>query len=125
MYNDEVLYSLTGVNLRIDRILHDTIFTSDLCLFEYCSIQDTTFPLPDSIIDRFCSKILPQIGHQIKSLSLSRASIERVLHATNYPNLNYLGLFDISFKTTFSLFSGKIFHCRIFIIAVNKCLNIS
>ncbi|CAF3867585.1 unnamed protein product [Adineta steineri] len=95
LYNDQVLYSLMDVNQRLNRIVHDTNFIRHLCLLEYCPIHDSTSPLPDSIMDRFCSKILPEIGHQIKTLFLSRTSIERVLRATNYPNLNNLGLCDV------------------------------
>ncbi|CAF4018567.1 unnamed protein product [Rotaria sordida] len=95
------------VNQRFDRIVHDTVFIRDLCLLEYCPIDDSTFPLSDTIIDRFCSKILPQIGHKIKTLFLSRTSIERVLHATNYSNLNHLGLCDIEYKVAKSLFDDE------------------
>ncbi len=103
LYNDEVLYSLMGVNQRLNRIVHDTIFTRELCLIEYCPNSNSTFPLPDPILDRFCSKLLPKIGHKIESLFLERTSIERVLHVTNYPNLNNLGLCDIHLKTAMSL----------------------
>jgi hypothetical protein len=104
LYNHEVLYSLIGVNQRLDRIVHDKIFTRDLCLLRYCSYDDSIIPLPDSRIDRCCSKILPDIGHQIESLFLEQTSIERILHATNYPNLNNLGLCDVNYKVAISLF---------------------
>ncbi|CAF4768329.1 unnamed protein product [Rotaria sp. Silwood1] len=120
LYNGEVLYSLMDVNQRFDRIVHDTIFTRDLCLLEYCPVDDSTFPLPDPIIDRFCSKILPEIGHQIKTLFLSRTSIERVLYTTNYPNLNHLGLCDIEYKVAKSLFA----ELHVTLIRMEDCLNI-
>ncbi|CAF2878107.1 unnamed protein product [Rotaria sp. Silwood2] len=104
LYNVEVLYSLMGVNQRFNRIVHDTIFTRVLYLLKYCPDDDSTFPLPDPILDRFCSKILPEIGHQIETLFLERTSVERVLYATNYPNLNNLGLCDIDIKLAMSLF---------------------
>jgi hypothetical protein len=107
LYNHEVLYSLMSVNQRLNRIAHDRIFTRHLCLLEYCRIDDSSIPLSDSILDRFCSKILPEIGHEIETLYLEETSIERVLHATNYPNLNNLGLCDIGDKLVMSLFSGK------------------
>ncbi len=107
--NDKVLYSLMGVNQRLNRIVHDKIFTRHLYLLEYCPVADSTFPLPNPILDRFCSKILPEIGHQIETLYLKGISIEPVLHATNYPNLNNLGLCDIYFKQALSLFAGKRF----------------
>ncbi|CAF0832410.1 unnamed protein product [Adineta steineri] len=93
--NFEVLYYLMDVNQRINRIARDRIFTHHLCLLEYCRIDDSSIPLSGPILDRFCSKILPEIGHQIETLYLERTSIERVLRATNYPNLNSLGLCDI------------------------------
>src|SRR5277367_5992375 len=70
LYNNEVLYSLIGVNQRLNRIVHDTIFTRGLCLLEYLPDNKCASPLPDPILDRFCSKILPEIGHQIESLFL-------------------------------------------------------
>ncbi|CAF1513899.1 unnamed protein product [Rotaria magnacalcarata] len=102
--NDEVLYSLTDVNQRFNRIVHDTIFTRYLCLLEYCADDNSTYPLPDPILDRLCSKILPAIGHQIESLFLERTSIKRVLHATNYPHLVDLGLCNFHFEDAMSLF---------------------
>jgi len=116
LYNDEVLYSLMGVNQRLNSIVHDTIFTRVLYLLKRCPDDDSTFPLPDPILDRFCSKILPEIGHQIETLFLERTSIERVLHATNYPNLNNLGLCDIDFKQAMSLFDSKRFSLIDFIV---------
>ncbi len=109
LYNDEVLYSLMDVNQRLNRILHDRIFTRHLCLLKYCRIDNSTIPLPDLILDRFCSKILPKIRHQIETLYLEGTSIERVLHARNYINLNKLGLCDITYNEAMYLFTGKRF----------------
>jgi hypothetical protein len=109
LYNVEVLYSLMGVNQRLNRIVHDTIFTRALHLLTHCPDDDSTFPLPDSILDQFCSNILPEIGHKIETLFLERTSIERVLYAANYLNLNNLGLCDIDLKLAIALFVGKRF----------------
>jgi len=116
LYNNEVLYSFIDVNQRLNRIVHDRIFTRDLCLLKYCPIDDSTFPLPDPILDQFCSKILPEIGHQIETLYLERTSIEPVLRATNYPNLNNLGLCDINFDLAVNMFGGKRFSLIDFIV---------
>ncbi|CAF5216542.1 unnamed protein product, partial [Rotaria magnacalcarata] len=35
--NDEVFYSLIGVNKRLNTLVHDTIFTSHLTLMKYFS----------------------------------------------------------------------------------------
>jgi hypothetical protein len=66
-------------------------------------------PLPDSILDRFCSEILPEIHHKIKWLNLESLSMKHILFATNYPNLYGLGLYDIEIETVLPLFFGKIF----------------
>ncbi|CAF4202256.1 unnamed protein product, partial [Rotaria sordida] len=79
-----------------------------LHLLEYCRIDDSSLPLSDLILNRFCSRILPEIGHEIETLYLEGTSIERVLHATNYPNLNNLGLCDIDDKLAMSFFSESV-----------------
>ncbi|CAF1226607.1 unnamed protein product [Rotaria sordida] len=92
LYDAEVLYSLIGVNKRLSTITNDSIFTSHLTLTYFS--DDFHYPLPDPMVDRFCSKILHEIHHKIKWLNLESTSIQRILRATNYPNLYGLGLYD-------------------------------
>ena len=106
--NIELLYSLINVNERIKRIVHDSIFTSRMTLLHYFS-KDYIYPLPDPILDRFCSYILPSIHHQVKWLNLESSTMERILLSTNYPNLYGLGLYHISSDTALRLFTGKKF----------------
>jgi hypothetical protein len=106
--NASLLYSLIGVNKRLNTIVRDQIFTSHLTL-RYSS-DDSTRRLHESMIDRFCSQILPEIHHQIEWLDLESSSMERILRAADYPNLCGLGLFDIDIETAVSLFIGKIFQ---------------
>ncbi|CAF1434138.1 unnamed protein product [Rotaria sordida] len=105
--NVEVLSSLFNVNKRLNKIVHDSIFTSDLTLLKYLS-DDSTYSLPDPLLDRFCSEILPSIDHKIKLLTLESLSMKRILLSTNYPNLNGLGIYNIKMKAALSLFTGKI-----------------
>ncbi len=107
--NASLLYSLIGVNKRLNTIVRDPIFTSHLTLMRY-STDDSIRRLHKSMIDRFCSEILPEIHHQIEWLDLESSSIERILRAADYPNLCGLGLFDIDIETAVSLFIGKIFQ---------------
>ncbi len=86
LYNVEVLYSLIGVNKRLNTIVHDPIFTSYLT-FMICFSDGSIDPLPDPILDRFCLQILLEIHHEIKWLNSELSSIERILLYTNYPNL--------------------------------------
>jgi hypothetical protein len=62
--NVEALSSLFNVNKRLNKIVHDSIFTSDLTLLKYLS-HDSTYSLPDPLLDRFCSEILPSIHHKM------------------------------------------------------------
>ncbi|CAF1414465.1 unnamed protein product [Rotaria sordida] len=111
--NVEVLSSLFNVNKRLNRIVHDSIFTSDLTLLKYLS-DDSTYSLPDPLLDRFCSEILPSIDHKIKWLTLESLSMKRVLLSTNYPNLNGLGIYNIKMKAALSLFTDEITFTDLF-----------
>lgn len=104
--NAEILNSLMGINTRLDQILCDPIFTNHLTLMRSSS-NDLFHPLVDVILDRFCSKVLPQIHRNIKRLNLESLSMERILLASDYPNLCGLGLYQIDYDTALRLFSGK------------------
>ncbi|CAF4777360.1 unnamed protein product, partial [Rotaria sp. Silwood2] len=97
--NVEMLNSLMGINRRLDKILRDPIFSSHLTLMRSSS-NGLFHPLVDIMIDRFCSQILPQIHHNIKWLNLESLSMERVLLASDYPNLCGLGLYQINYDAT-------------------------
>ncbi|CAF3501521.1 unnamed protein product [Rotaria sp. Silwood1] len=102
LWNIQVLYSLIGVNKRLNAIVHDPIFANRLTLMKDFSAYSIG-RLPDSILERFCSEILPEIHHNIKWLNLESSSMKRILLATNYPNLYGLGLYDIEIETVLSL----------------------
>jgi len=109
LYNVEALFYLIDVNQLLNRILHDPIFTSNLSLLIYYRDRNSIYPLCDLVLDRFCSTILPQIGHQIKTLFLEGTSTNRILRASNYPNLHCLSLYNIEVEVAKSLFAGKRF----------------
>ena len=85
--NMEILYSLVGVNKRLNKIAHDSIFTNDLSLLMSTS-DGLVYSLSDLILNRFCSYILPKIHQKIKWLHIESRSMERILRATNYPKFN-------------------------------------
>ena len=107
--NVEVLYSLKDVNKRLNAIACDSIFTNRLTLLKHVSHYRID-SLPEPILSRFCSQILPEIRHQIKWLDLESSSIQRILLSTNYPNLYGLGLYNIEIEKVLPLFNGKIFY---------------
>ena len=51
-----ILYSLMNINTRLNRILHDPIFTSKITLMKPT----------DELLNRFCLQIFPQIHRQIQ-----------------------------------------------------------
>jgi hypothetical protein len=104
--NFAILYSLMDVNMQLDRILHDPIFTNEIVLMKQNPSIDLTSSLRDIILDWFYSHILPKIQQKIKSFGLETVSMKRVLlTADNYPNLHQLDIFimnedtDIHFTT--------------------------
>ncbi|CAF5045275.1 unnamed protein product [Rotaria sp. Silwood1] len=105
--NFQVLYSLIGVNDRLNKIANDSIFTNNLTLMKYLS-NDSIYPLANSTLDRLCSKILPLIHNKIEWLNIESSSIKRILLVTNYPNLHGIGLYNINMKKFLSLFTDKL-----------------
>ncbi|CAF3384528.1 unnamed protein product, partial [Rotaria sp. Silwood2] len=95
------------VNKQLNSIVRDLIFTHHSKLMRHFS-NDSIEPLPDAILSCLCSKILLEICNQIQWLDLEASSIERILLATNYPNLYELGLFNLDIETTLSLLHGEI-----------------
>jgi hypothetical protein len=109
----QLLYSLMGINTRLDKTLSDPIFTRNLTLLRHIS-NSVICPLVDTVLDRFCSQILPQIHYKINMLNLESLSMERILFAADYPNLYGLSLHNIDEKTAERVFNGKIFNVDCF-----------
>ena len=102
--NTNVLYSLMGLNLRLDRIIRDPCFTTEINLIKLN--DDETSGQVETLIDRFCLDILPTIGHRIRWLKVRSISMERVLLATDYLNLSQLDIL-ISDKEPILHFNGE------------------
>lgn len=105
--NVQLLYTLYGISRELDEILSDSIFTRYLVLLRELS-NDVIYPLADTVLDRFCLQILPQIRYKINFLTLETSSMERILLADNYPNVYGLDLYNIDKKTAMRFFTGKI-----------------
>ncbi|CAF3424543.1 unnamed protein product [Rotaria sp. Silwood1] len=104
--NAEVLYSLLGVNKRLNNIAVDPVFTNNLSLV-MSTLDGLVYSLPDPILDRFCLHILPKIHQNIEWLHLQSRSLERILRATNFPNLYGISLHNIQAKTAIDLFTEQ------------------
>jgi hypothetical protein len=103
--NVELFYSLIGIHKRLDKILHDFIFTNTLTLLETSSSLHIC-SLSSPVLDRFCLQILPNIGHRIKWLNLEASSMERILSSGNYSNLSGLGIYNITKQNALNLVTG-------------------
>ena len=88
--NVDVLYSLMGLDARLDRILRDPSFTTEINCVESNETKSTQL---DRFIDRFCLDILPTIHHRIRWLKVPSSSMERILLVADYPNLSQLDIF--------------------------------
>ncbi|CAF3647386.1 unnamed protein product [Rotaria socialis] len=103
MANMDILYSLVGVNNRLNKIVRDSDFTNHLALTLFTS-NGFVYSLPNSIVDRFCLYILPEIHQKIKWLDLESLAMERILLAADYPNLYGISLYNIQTETAISRF---------------------
>ncbi|CAF4293920.1 unnamed protein product [Adineta steineri] len=77
----DVLYSLLNVNKRLDQMARSVNNTKFL-----------NFSINNVQLNRFCCEILPQIHHNIVSLTLEIFSMERIILACEYPNLTIIVL---------------------------------
>ena len=102
--NVDVLDALMGSNFRLDRIIRDSCFTTEINLIN--SNDDERSGQRETLIDRFCLDILPTISQQIRSLKVRSTSMERVLLAADYSNLSQLDIF-ISNDEALRHFNGE------------------
>ncbi|CAF1418615.1 unnamed protein product [Rotaria sordida] len=123
LHNISLFYSLIGVNRRLNKIIHDSIFTNRLTFLRFLPVPLTEFndlpnylaySLPDPIVNRFCFQILPKIHNKIEWLNVEPFSMKRIFLATNYPNLSGLGLYNIQVEQAMHLFSDEtLFSCTL------------
>jgi hypothetical protein len=104
--NLAVLYSLVGVNSRLDRLACSNAYTRFIRLVTIASTRHM-LPSPDPILDRFCLHILPRIHHNVEWLTVEPSSIERILLAGDYPKLRGITLVEINQGDALRLFTGN------------------
>ena len=105
MNSMDVLYSLIGVNERLNRLAHDRIFTQSIELIEE-NDDGKTRSLPDLVLDRFCRQILPEIHTLVESLTVESCVVERSLSVGHYPRLTNLTLVNIDESFASRHFTG-------------------
>lgn len=110
--NVDVLYSLYGINKRFNSITEHNTFTNTLKLVSTSS-NDNVCSIPDRILNRFSSFILPHIHYHIKSLVLEPSSMETILRAGNFPNLSEIKIFNFTRDIVSRYFTGKLIFLNI------------
>ncbi len=97
--NVDVLYSLLDIdNGRLNILAQENAFTN---ILKFVSIDD------NSIIDRFSTDILPRIHHNVKCFIFDPVFMERILLATDYPNLTELKIFHFQQEIALNYFRSK------------------
>ncbi len=62
----------------------------------------------NSILDRFCFDIIPQIQHNIECLTLDPLSIDRILCIGHYSKLHQLTLMNLQREMASHIFDSKL-----------------
>ncbi|CAM4824327.1 unnamed protein product [Rotaria magnacalcarata] len=97
--NIDVLYSLLDINDgRLNVLAQENTFTN---ILKFVSIDDT------SLIDRFCIDILPRIHRNVKCFIFDPIFMERILLATDYPNLTELEIHHFHEEIALNYFANK------------------
>jgi hypothetical protein len=102
--NTDVLYSLLNINNeRLNILAQEKIFSETLNFVS----SDNISSIDQRKLDRFCIDILPRIHHNVKHFVLEPTSMERILLATNYPNLTELKIFNFKQEIALSYFTSN------------------
>jgi hypothetical protein len=96
------LYSLEGINKRLDAMVVSKRNTNFINLGTINSGDDDICLNFDTILTRFCSHTLLRISHNVESFILEGAHVERVLLACDYPNLHNFNIVN---------FDADLAHC--------------
>ena len=93
----DVVYSLLNSTQRLDQIARSLDYTKAINLSAIDSNK----------IHRFCVELLPQIHDRIQVMTLESGSIERILVAAQFPNLNSIVFVGFSPDVLLYYFTSK------------------
>ncbi len=109
----DVLYSLVGVNEKLDNVACDINFTRAVDLLTISS-NGVNNSITHAILDRFCMHILPRIHKNVECLTVESCFLQRVLHASNYLNLRKLTLINLELSMASDIFNGMLLDFSMF-----------
>ena len=102
----DVLYSLLNSTQRLDHIARSIDYAKSINFSVELSNGQLTAIDPNKL-HRFCVELLPQIHHRIQTLTLEPSSIERILLAAQFPNLDTIVLAGFSADMLLHHFKSK------------------
>ncbi len=111
--NIELLYSVMGINQRLDKVACDISLTHSLDLTRI-SYNDGNNSRMNEILDRFSMDILPRIHHKIETLAVQGSIFHRIFRSNNYPNLRKLTLDNVELDMASHIFNSMLSYliCR-------------
>ncbi len=104
----DALYSLVGVNQKLNNVVCDAYFTRtvDLTTIPFDQMDDST---TNAILHRFSVDILPRIRHKMECLAIQGCFWQHALHSSHYLGLHKLTLIKLQLNMVFDIFSGMSF----------------
>lgn len=104
----DALYFLYGINTRrLHMLTQERIFTSILNFVSVSQSNDQITPISDSVLNRFCNKILPEIHTHVRSITAESGMIDRILGVGRYPNLTELKIYNFNEGIALRYFNRK------------------
>jgi hypothetical protein len=105
--NIDLLYTLVGINQKLNKVACDINFTKAINLMTVSS-HDTSDSRLNATADRFCTYILHRIHNNVEPLSVQALLLPRILYASNYPNLHKLTLFNLEMDMASHIFNSML-----------------
>ncbi|CAM4952483.1 unnamed protein product [Rotaria socialis] len=105
--NMDLLYSLFGINKRLDNMVCDINLTRSINLMMLPSNRVIDWRT-STIRDRIFMQLLPRIHNNVECLTVQGCFFLRVLLAGNYLNLRKLTLINLEFTMACHIFNGKL-----------------
>jgi hypothetical protein len=103
--NFDILYSLVGINDKLDNVACDRTFTRSIDLTSISSSEKDDSKT-NAVCDRFCLHILPRIHNNIECLTVDAWFLERILCGNKYFNLHRVTLINLDVKMASHIFNG-------------------
>lgn len=103
--NTDLLFSLLGIDSRLDQVVCDMTFSRAVDLTTLLSDEENA-STSRPVNDRIFTHILPRIRQNVESLTVQASYLPCILHTSNYPNLRKLTLVNLTIALASHIFSS-------------------